>query len=59
MALLEADGAGRRNATVTAETDALVYVGSRTEFRQILHSAPSVARKVRETAAARIEDRAA
>jgi CRP-like cAMP-binding protein len=59
MALLEADGAGRRNATVTAHTDAVVYVGSRTEFRQILHSAPSVARKVRETAAARIEDRAA
>ncbi len=59
MALLEADGAGRRNATVTAETDAVVYVGSRTEFRQILHSAPSVARKVRETAAARIVDRAA
>ena len=29
MALLEADGAGRRNATVTAETDAMVYVGSR------------------------------
>lgn len=59
MALLEADGGGRRNATVTAQTDALVYVGSRTEFRQILHSAPSVARKVRETAAARVEDRAA
>ena len=59
MALLEADGGRRRNATVTASTDALVYVGSRTEFRQILHAAPSVARKVLATAAARNEARAA
>ena len=59
MALLEADGARRRNATVTANTDAVVYVGSRSEFRQILQAAPSVARKVRQTAAARTEARAA
>jgi CRP-like cAMP-binding protein len=58
MALLEADG-GRRNATVTASTPTLVYVGSRTDFRQILHSVPSVARKVRQTAAARTEMQAA
>ena len=59
MALLQNDGVGRRNATVTASSDAVVYVGSRTDFRQILHAAPSVARKVRETAAARTEARAA
>jgi CRP-like cAMP-binding protein len=59
MALLHDDGAGRRNATVTASTDAVVYVGSRTDFRQILHAVPSVARKVRETAAERTLDRAA
>jgi cAMP-dependent protein kinase regulator len=59
MALLQPDGAGRRNATVTASTDAVIYVGSRTEFRQILHAVPSVARKVRETAAERTEARAA
>jgi CRP/FNR family cyclic AMP-dependent transcriptional regulator len=53
MALLDPDGSGRRNATVKVETDAVVYAGSRAEFRQILASAPSVARKVRETAAAR------
>ena len=59
MALLEDDGAGRRNATVTADSDTLVYVGSRNEFRRILEAAPSVARKVRETAAAREVSRAA
>jgi CRP-like cAMP-binding protein len=59
MALLEADGARRRNATVTVSTDAVVYVGSRSEFRQILQAAPSVARKVLATAAARTEARAA
>jgi CRP-like cAMP-binding protein len=59
MALLDDDGAGRRNATVTADTDAVVYVGSRNEFRQILRVAPSVARKVRQTAAAREIGRAA
>jgi cAMP-dependent protein kinase regulator len=59
MALLQDDGVGRRNATVTASTDALIYVGSRTDFRQILHSVPSVARKVRQTAEARTLARAA
>ncbi len=60
MALLEADGVRRRNATVTVSTDAVVYVGSRREFRQILQAAPSVARKVLATAAARdVADRAA
>jgi CRP-like cAMP-binding protein len=53
MALLAGVGAGRRNATVTVKTDAVIYAGSRAEFRQILASAPSVARKVRETVAAR------
>lgn len=53
MALLDHDGFGRRNATVTVTTDAVVYVGSRAEFRGILDAAPSVARKVRETAASR------
>ncbi len=61
MALLDHDVPGRRNATVTVNTDAVVYAGSRAEFRQILASAPSVARKVRETVAARsgISDRLA
>ncbi len=54
MALLDEDRSGRRNATVTANTDAVIYAGSRAEFRQILASAPSVARKVRETAAVRL-----
>lgn len=59
MALLQDDGDGRRNATVTASTDAVIYVGSRTEFRQILQAVPSVARKVHETAAERTLARAA
>jgi CRP-like cAMP-binding protein len=59
MALLQDDRAGRRNATVTASTDAVIYVGSRTDFRQILHAVPSVARKVRQTAEARTLARAA
>lgn len=59
MALLHDDGVGRRNATVTVSADALIYAGSRAEFRQILQAAPSVARKVRETAAARTVRRAA
>ena len=59
MALLQDGGIGRRNATVTASTDALVFVGSRAEFRQILQAVPSVARKVRQTAAARTEPLAA
>ncbi len=41
MALLEADGGRRRNATVTVSTDAVVYVGSRSEFREIFQAAPS------------------
>ena len=53
MALLEDVGSGRRNATVTASTDAVIYVGSRADFRQIMQSVPSVARKVRQTAAQR------
>ncbi|HEX4175169.1 MAG TPA: cyclic nucleotide-binding domain-containing protein [Acidimicrobiales bacterium] len=59
MALLQEAGTGRRNATVTASTDAVIYVGSRSEFRQILQAVPSVARKVRETAAERTLARAA
>jgi CRP-like cAMP-binding protein len=54
MALLQVDGAGRRNATVTTVTDALIYVGSPREFRQIIESAPSVAQKVQQTAASRL-----
>jgi CRP/FNR family cyclic AMP-dependent transcriptional regulator len=53
MALLTDDGFGRRNATVTATTDGMVYAGSRSEFRRILEAVPSVARKVRQTAAGR------
>jgi CRP-like cAMP-binding protein len=59
MALLQDAGTGRRNATVTTSTDAVIYVGSRSEFRQILQAVPSVARKVRETAAERTLARAA
>ncbi len=59
MALLEQDGFGRRNATVTASTDGFVYAGNRAEFRRILDVAPSVARKVRQTAAARTLQQAA
>jgi CRP-like cAMP-binding protein len=59
MALLHAHGRGRRNATVTAVTDTVVYVGSPSEFRQMLYSAPSVAEKIRQTAEARITSRAA
>lgn len=59
MALLQDVGSDRRNATVTASTDAVIYVGSRADFRQILQAAPSVARKVRETAAERTLARAA
>ena len=53
MALLEADGRGRRNATVTTVTDAVIYVGSPREFRQIIEIAPSIAEKVQRTAAER------
>ncbi len=53
MALLQPHGTGRRNATVTAVTDAEIYAGSATEFRRILEAAPSVAEKVRQTIASR------
>ena len=53
MALLQPLGTGRRNATVTAVTDAEIYAGSATEFRRILEAAPSVAEKVRQTIASR------
>jgi CRP-like cAMP-binding protein len=46
MALLQPFGAGRRNATVTAVTDAEIYAGSPSEFRSILDASPSVAAKV-------------
>jgi CRP-like cAMP-binding protein len=59
MALLDGSGHGRRNATVTTVTDAVVYVGSPSEFRQILEASPSVSEKVRRTAAARITPHAA
>jgi CRP-like cAMP-binding protein len=53
MALLEGPGRGRRNATVTAVTDAEIYAGSASEFRRIIEAAPSVAEKVKKTAASR------
>jgi CRP/FNR family transcriptional regulator, cyclic AMP receptor protein len=53
MALLQPHGFGRRNATVTAVTDAEIYVGSPAEFRRIIDAAPSVAEKVKQTVASR------
>jgi CRP/FNR family transcriptional regulator, cyclic AMP receptor protein len=53
MALLERQGSGRRNATVTAVTDMVIYVGSHAEFNHIIDIAPTVAEKVRQTAASR------
>ncbi len=53
MALLHEQGRGRRNATVTAVTDVVIYAGSPSEFRQIIEAAPSVAEKVRQTVASR------
>src|ERR1700722_6003896 len=53
MALLQGPGQGRRNATVTAITDAEIYAGSASEFRRIIEAAPSVAEKVKQTAASR------
>jgi CRP/FNR family cyclic AMP-dependent transcriptional regulator len=53
MALLGERGRGRRNATVTAVTDGIIYVGSPSEFRRILDAAPSVAAKVRQTVESR------
>jgi CRP/FNR family transcriptional regulator, cyclic AMP receptor protein len=48
MALLQPVGSGRRNATVTAVTDAEIYAGSASEFRRILEASPSVAAKVHQ-----------
>ena len=59
MALLQDGGFGRRNATVTATTDGMVYAGSRSEFRRILEAVPAVARKVRQTVDGRTLDLAA
>ena len=59
MALLDAHGRGRRNATVTARSDLVVYVGSSGEFRRILEAAPSVAARVRQTVMARTKPQAA
>ena len=59
MALLQENGFGRRNATVTATTDGMVYAGSRSEFRRVLEAVPSVARRVRQTVAGREVSRAA
>ena len=53
MALLQGHGHGRRNATVTAVTDAEIYAGSPAEFRRIIEAAPSVAEKVKQTVASR------
>ena len=53
MALLDEAGTGRRNATVTVRTNGAVYAGTPAEFRQILEAAPTVARKIRQTAAER------
>jgi CRP-like cAMP-binding protein len=54
MALLGERGRGRRNATVMAVTDTVIYVGSPSEFRRIIEVAPSVAEKVRRTAESRM-----
>lgn len=54
MALVDTVAGGRRNATVTATTDLVIFVGSPFEFRQMMHVAPSVADKVHETVASRI-----
>jgi CRP/FNR family cyclic AMP-dependent transcriptional regulator len=54
MALLHEQGRGRRNATVTAVTDVVIYAGSPSEFRQIIEAAPSVAEKVRQTVESRM-----
>ena len=53
MALVQERGQNRRNATVTALTDMVIYVGSQVEFREILLAAPSVADKVHQTIASR------
>jgi CRP-like cAMP-binding protein len=53
MALVQGHGHGRRNASVTAVTDAEIYAGSPAEFRRIIEAAPSVAEKVKQTVASR------
>jgi CRP-like cAMP-binding protein len=53
MALVSDVGGGKRNATVTAATDLVIFVGSPFEFRQMMHASPSVAEKVHETVASR------
>jgi CRP-like cAMP-binding protein len=53
MALLQPVGFGRRNATVTAVTDAEIYAGSASEFRRIMEASPSVAAKVHQLIEAR------
>ncbi len=58
MALLDSSGRGRRNATVTARGDLVVYVGSTSEFRRIL-DVPSVAAKVRQMVTSRTAPKAA
>jgi CRP-like cAMP-binding protein len=45
IALLEAD---RRNATVTAKTDATVIVMNRSDFRRLEHTHPEISARVRE-----------
>jgi len=54
MALLHESGRGKRNATVTAVTDLVLYVGTPSEFRQMIDAAPSVAEKIHRTADSRI-----
>jgi CRP-like cAMP-binding protein len=58
MALLHQSGRGTRNATVTALTDVVIHVGSRAEFRQIIHVASSVAEKIAATASSRMQEAA-
>jgi CRP-like cAMP-binding protein len=58
MALLSESGRGKRNATVTAATDLVIYVGSPFEFRQMIHAAPAIAEKVHEIAASRASEAA-
>ncbi|HTU37966.1 MAG TPA: cyclic nucleotide-binding domain-containing protein [Acidimicrobiales bacterium] len=53
MALLAKDGV-RRTATVTTCTDTRLYAGSRAEFQRIFQSVPTVATRVVETSAARM-----
>jgi CRP-like cAMP-binding protein len=53
MALVDSVGGGKRNATVSAATNMVIFVGSPFEFRQMMHVSPSVAEKVHETVASR------